>query len=189
VAVRELEPRPGERIGDLVGMLVEAPGNLLVVGIHPQRQVRDQHGRRMTLRRVEGIRNRGGSALRPELIGPSRALLQLPFIFEQVFKKVVPHFVGVVLQVTSGPPVIASLPLPVPNLLFQPRPCSSISAASGSGPTSAASPAPWVLPKLCPPAMSATVGSSFIAMRLKVSRMSTAAATGSGLKFGPFGFT
>src|SRR5438132_13393772 len=43
----------------------------------------------MTLRRVEGIRNRGGSALRPELIGPSRALLQLPFIFEQVFKKAV----------------------------------------------------------------------------------------------------
>src|SRR5262244_2113552 len=57
-------------------------------------------------------------------------------------KKLLLHFVGVVLQVTSGPPVIASLPLPVPNLLFQPRPCSSISAASGSGPTSAASPAP-----------------------------------------------
>src|ERR1700732_3566771 len=43
----------------------------------------------MTLRRVEGIRNRGGSALRPELIGPSRALLQLPFIFEQVLEKAV----------------------------------------------------------------------------------------------------
>src|SRR5207245_693854 len=34
---------------------------------------------------------------------------------------------------TSGPPVIASSPLPVPNLLFQPRPCSSIGAASGAG--------------------------------------------------------
>src|SRR5260370_16313645 len=43
----------------------------------------------MTLRRVESIRNRGGSALRPELIGPSRALLQLPFIFEQVLEKAV----------------------------------------------------------------------------------------------------
>ena len=43
----------------------------------------------MTLRRVEGIRNRGGSALRPELIGPSRALLQLPFIFEQGLEKAV----------------------------------------------------------------------------------------------------
>src|SRR5690242_14400194 len=41
----------------------------------------------MTLRRVEGIRNRGGSALRPELIGASRALLQLPFIFEQGLEK------------------------------------------------------------------------------------------------------
>src|SRR5215469_2943489 len=57
-------------------------------------------------------------------------------------KKLLPHFVGVVLQVTSGPPVIASLPLPVPYRLVQPRPCASISAASGSGPTSAASPAP-----------------------------------------------
>ena len=35
VAVRELEPRPGERIGELVRMLKEAPGNLLVGWIHP----------------------------------------------------------------------------------------------------------------------------------------------------------
>jgi hypothetical protein len=40
--------------------------------------------------------------------------------------------------------------------------------------------APWVLPKLCPPAISATVSSSFIAIRPKVSRMSLAAATGQG---------
>jgi hypothetical protein len=51
------------------------------------------------------------------------------------------------------------------------------------------SPAPWVLPKVWPPAMSATVSSSFIAMRAKVSRMSRAAAIGSGLPFGPSGFT
>jgi hypothetical protein len=37
--------------------------------------------------------------------------------------------------------------------------------------------------------MSATVSSSFIAIRLKVSRMSRAAASGSGLPFGPSGFT
>src|SRR6202022_4427815 len=43
----------------------------------------------MTLRRVESVRNRGGSVLRPELIGPSRALLQLPFILEQVLEKAV----------------------------------------------------------------------------------------------------
>src|SRR6185437_13719890 len=80
---------PGERIGELVRMFIEAPGNLLVGGIHSQSEVRDQHGRRMALRRIEGIRNRGGSALRPELIGPSRALLQFPFIFEQVLEKAV----------------------------------------------------------------------------------------------------
>ena len=37
--------------------------------------------------------------------------------------------------------------------------------------------APCVLPNVCPPAISATVSSSFIAMRRKVSRMSRAAAT------------
>src|SRR5271167_3510951 len=57
-------------------------------------------------------------------------------------------------------------------------------APSGSGPISDGSPAPWVLPKVWPPAMSATVSSSFIAMRKKVSRISLAAATGSGLPFG-----
>jgi hypothetical protein len=40
-----------------------------------------------------------------------------------------------------------------------------------------------------PPAISATVSSSFMAMRLNVSRMSLAAATGSGFPLGPSGFT
>ncbi len=63
-------------------------------------------------------------------------------------------------------------------------------AAAGSGPTYwFGSAAPWVLPNVCPPAISATVSSSFIAMRPKVSRMSWAAASGSGFPFGPSGFT
>src|SRR5215468_12700742 len=37
-------------------------------------------------------------------------------------KKRLLHFVGVCVQVTSGPPVMASAPYPVPCLLFQPRP-------------------------------------------------------------------
>ena len=45
------------------------------------------------------------------------------------------------------------------------------------------------LAEVWPPAISATVSSSFIAMRAKVSRMSLAAASGSGLPFGPSGFT
>src|SRR5678816_1075159 len=76
-------------------------------------------------------------------------------LLNRLSKKWLLHFVGVCDQVTSGPPVIASLPLPVPNLLIHPRPCASRAAPSGSGPTSAASPAPWVLPKVWPPAISA----------------------------------
>ena len=86
--------------------------------------------------------------------------------------------------------MIASRPLPVPKLFFQPRPCSSSGAPSGSGPTYwSGSAAPWVLPNVCPPAISATVSSSFIAIRRNVSRMSRAAASGSGLPFGPSGLT
>src|SRR5947208_15629359 len=58
------------------------------------------------------------------------------------------HLVGVWLQVTSGPPVIASAPNPVPNLLFHPRPWSSRAPLSGSGPTSDGSPAPSLFPKV-----------------------------------------
>ena len=86
--------------------------------------------------------------------------------------------------------MIASRPLPLPNEFFQPRPWSSISAPSGSGPTyCSGSAAPWVLPKVWPPAISATVSSSFIAIRPNVSRMSLAEPSGSGTAFGPSGFT
>ena len=62
-------------------------------------------------------------------------------------------------------------------------------AASGSGPTLLAGPAPCVLPKVCPPAIKATVSSSFIPIRPKVSRMSFAASIGSGFPLGPSGLT
>ena len=91
---------------------------------------------------------------------------------------------------TSRPLVMASRPLPLPKLFFQPRPCSSIGAPSGSGPTyCSGSAAPWVLPKVCPPAISATVSSSFIAIRANVSRMSRAEPSASGTPFGPSGLT
>src|SRR5688572_19904638 len=99
------------------------------------------------------------------------------------------HFVGVLDQAPSRPLVIVSPPLPLPKLFFQPQPCCSRGAASGSGPTWVAGPAPWVLPNEWPPMMSAAVSSSFIAMRAKVSRMSRAAASGSGLPLGPSGLT
>ncbi len=96
---------------------------------------------------------------------------------KRMSKNELSHFVGVFVQAPSRPLVIASSPAPVPFELLQPRPCCSSGAASGSGPTYlSGSAAPCVLPKVWPPAISATVSSSFIAMRANVSRMSTAAA-------------
>ena len=90
----------------------------------------------------------------------------------------------------SRPLEIVCAPFPLPNEFFQPRPISSIAAPSGSGPTYlCGSAAPCALPNVWPPAMSATVSSSFIAMRAKVSRMSWAEARISGTPFGPSGFT
>ncbi len=88
------------------------------------------------------------------------------------------------------PLVVVCTPLPVPKLLIQPRPCSSSGGALGLGADQRfGSPAPCALPKVWPPATSATVSSSFIAMRAKVSRTSRPEATGSGLPSGPSGFT
>ena len=104
-------------------------------------------------------------------------------------KNLLLHRVGVWVQVTSIPLVMASRPLPEPCALFQPMPWCSTGQPSGSGPTRSGLPAPWVLPNECPPAMSATVSSSFIAIRANVSRMSRAALTGSGTPLGPSGLT
>src|SRR4026207_237608 len=80
---------------------------------------------------------------------------------------------------------MVSTPMPVLKPLFQPKPCASMSAASQSSPTCDLGPAPWVLPNVCPPAISATVSSSFIAMRRNVSRISLAAAPGARGPLGP----
>ena len=77
-------------------------------------------------------------------------------------------------------------PMPLSKVLRQPSPCSAMSAPSGSAPTRAASPAPWHLPKVWPPAVRATVSSSFMAMRAKVSRMSRPDASGIGLSVRAF---
>ncbi len=104
-------------------------------------------------------------------------------------KNLLLHWVGVWVQVTSRPDVMVSRPLPEPCRLFQPRPWACTGQPSGSVPTRSGSPAPWVLPKLCPPAMRATVSSSFIAIRRNVSRMSRADFSGSGSPLGPSGLT
>src|SRR4029077_13092320 len=65
-------------------------------------------------------------------------------------KKLLLHFVGVVVQVTSRPLVIVSAPLPVPNLFIHPMPCASRSPPSGTIPTFVAGAAPCVFPKVWP---------------------------------------
>ncbi len=71
--------------------------------------------------------------------------------------------------------------LPLPTGLCHPRPIDSIGASSGDGPILDAGTWPWLLPNACPPAIRATVSSSFIAMRVKVMRMSRAEPIGSPL--------
>ena len=98
--------------------------------------------------------------------------------------------IGVGVHAPSMPLEMVSSPLPVPMVFFQPKPCCSSGAASGSGPTYfSGSPAPCALPNVWPPTTSATVSSSSIAMRRNVSRMSTADASGSGVPLGPSGLT
>src|SRR5262245_30349618 len=89
VAVRQLEPGAGKRVRELVWMLVEAPRDRLVGRIHPQREVRGQHGRYMLLRLVVSVRDGGCRTLRLPLPRTGRALGQLPFVLEQVLEEVV----------------------------------------------------------------------------------------------------
>src|SRR5262245_2618713 len=66
--------------------------------------------------------------------GPAGLLVSSHSNPNRFSKKLLLHFVGVVVQVTSRPLVIASPPTPVRNLFFQPKPISPSGAASGSGP-------------------------------------------------------
>src|SRR5215813_10611974 len=101
--------------------------------------------------RAEGSKASGIVAAPPFALNcqaPAGLFVSSHSLLNRFSKKLLLHFVGVCDQMTSGPPVIASGPLPVPNLLFQPKPCCSIGAVSGSGPSSVGSPTPCVLPKV-----------------------------------------
>src|SRR5262249_2328693 len=56
------------------------------------------------------------------------------------------HLAGSWVHAPSSPLVNAWAPLPLPEVFLQPRPCCSMGAASGSGPTQSAGTAPWHLP-------------------------------------------
>ena len=188
VAVRQLEPRPGEGVGELIGILQEAPRDLFVSRVEPQGEVRGQHGGRDSLRGVVRMRHGAGASavLRLPLMRAGRALREFPLVAEQVLEVVVAPLrrrrgpgdfqaAGDRVSALAG----AEFVRPAQALLVDARPLRA------PAPRLDSAAAPWVLPKVWPPAMSATVSSSFIAMRLKVSRISRAAAIGSGLPFGP----
>ncbi len=91
VAVGELVPRPGEGVGELVGVLEEAPRDRLVDRVHPQREVRRQHDRGVPLRRVVGVGHgvRRGGIRRNPLPRTGRALHQIPVVAEQGLEEAV----------------------------------------------------------------------------------------------------
>ena len=88
VTVQQLVPRPGEGVGELFRVLVEALRDLLVGRIGDQRDVGRQHHRSSPLRRV--VRLRHGllrlGVLGGELVRTGRALRQLPLVVEQVLE-------------------------------------------------------------------------------------------------------
>ena len=58
VAVQQLVPGPGERVGELVGVLEEPLRDLLVDRVGDQRDVGRRHHRRVALRRIVRVRHR-----------------------------------------------------------------------------------------------------------------------------------
>ena len=95
--MRELVPCPGEGVGELFRVLVVAPRDQLVVRVRPEREIGRKHHRGMALRRVMGIRH--GVVRRPvggtPLIGARRALGELPLVAKQVLEETVVPLGGV----------------------------------------------------------------------------------------------
>ena len=91
IAMGQLEPGAGKRVCELLWMLVEAARNFFVRGIEAQGEVRGQHGWRVALCGIVGIRHRAVARAifwRP-LLRAGRALGELPFVAEQVVEEVV----------------------------------------------------------------------------------------------------
>jgi len=88
VAVRQLEPRPGEGVRELLRVLVEPLRNRCIDWIHPQREVRRGHHGRVPFRRIMSIRHsvRCGWIGRNPLVRTGRAFHQIPIVAEQSIK-------------------------------------------------------------------------------------------------------
>ena len=64
----------------------------------------------------------GSTFLARHWFAPAGLFVSSHSFSKRFLKKRLLHFVGVCVQVTSGPPVMVSAPKPLPCLLFQPRP-------------------------------------------------------------------
>ena len=90
VAVGQLEPGAGERVGEGLLVVLEAPGNRLVDRVEAQRQVGGEHPR-LALAVAVRVGHQAGAAvvLGPPLLGPRRGLELLPFVAEQDVEELV----------------------------------------------------------------------------------------------------
>jgi hypothetical protein len=84
--------------------------------------------RRASVPRRKCVGHVGRRVLGLHCWAPAGLLVSSHSNLKRFSKKWLLHFVGVWLQVTSGPPVMASAPKPVPCLLRQPRPWSDLAA-------------------------------------------------------------
>ena len=89
VAVGQLEPRAREGVGELIGMLEETAGDLLVRRIEAERQVGREHRRLPLLRLVVGVRDDRFRVLGFPLKGARGTGRLHPFELEQVLEEVV----------------------------------------------------------------------------------------------------
>src|SRR5450432_1994787 len=87
----ELVPRSGERVRELLRMVVKALRDRPIDRVQAQSEVRREHDRSVPLRRIVSIWNssRSGSVLGCPLKRTGRALRQFPFVSEQVVQVVV----------------------------------------------------------------------------------------------------
>ena len=89
VAMDQLEPGAGECIGEGLGIVQKALGDLAELGVETQGQVGGEHGRLVELARDMRIRNDLRRILGHPLLGARRRLGQLPLVVEQVLEEVV----------------------------------------------------------------------------------------------------
>jgi len=193
VAVRQLEPGPGERVLELLRVVEPARRDLAVGRVdHLQCEIGGEHHRRMPLRRIVGIRHqvRRGAAGGPPLGCTAGAPGLLPLVPVQILEKVVGPRRGIhrprALQAAGdGVPAVARAVAVRPTEALR----LDIAALRLDTDVQGRIGGAVALPKVWPPAISAAVSSSFIAMRPKASRIACAADCGSELPPGPWGFT